>query len=132
MLSFAAVMVIHVLLVGVYALSGGTFARAGAAAVIGTALAAGGAMIAGRDANPFWSPSTPRGWVGSVVQGVAPLYGLIFGAHWLPSRRTGPPEGYFMETIEERILVAFAVTVVVLVLLILERRREDCSAPGQI
>ena len=37
-----------------------------------------------------------------------------------------------METIEERILVAFGVTVVVLVLLILERRREDCSAPGQI
>lgn len=107
-----------------YVLRGGTLLRAVVALAIGLALAGLGAVIAGRDADPFWGPSTPRGWLGSVVLGVAPIQGMIFGAHWLPPRRTGPPGGHPLATAGERMFYAIALTIVVVVLIAVERRRE--------
>jgi hypothetical protein len=127
-ISFAAFMVIHVGLVAFYVWRGGTLARTVAALAIGAALAGLGAVIAGRDAGPFWKPSTPREWIGSVVLGVAPFQGLIFGTHWLPPGRTGPPEGHPLETVGERMFFAIFLTVAVAVIVAFERRRERRGA----
>ena len=116
-------MVIHLVLVAFYALRGGTLARTLLALAIGGVLAALGAVIAG-DADPFWGPSTARGWIGSVVRGVAPFQGLIFGTHWLPPGRTGPSEGHPLETPGERLFFAVFMTVIVWLLLAFERRRD--------
>jgi hypothetical protein len=123
-ISFFAVFVIHVFLLACYALRGGTFARTVTAFVIGLMVAGFGTLIAGRDSDAFWRPSTARGWAGSIVQGVAPLQGLIFGARWLPPGRSGSSEGHPLETVGERIFYSISMTIVIAVIIAFEQRRE--------